>query len=173
MATVKVTYASAEEERRWNHLSNLMNSFHQWFKDEFKRIYESADGSFANRGLSLSQYLSTVTSFNASLTMHHTMEERHVFPILAQGIPKFASSTHGGHIDSHREIHDGLENLAQKVTKWTEDPTMYSPMEMKISLEALSNVLFSHLDQEVEDIRGDNLKPYFTLDVIESIGKGV
>lgn len=100
--------------------------------------------------------------------MHHTMEERHVFPILAKGIPKFASSTHGGHVDSHREIHDGvfldltlillirislipkgLENLTQNVAKWKENPTSYSPTEMRASLDALSDVLFPHLDQEV------------------------
>lgn len=41
------------------------------------------------------------------LTMHHTIEERHIFPVLAKRIPKFAHTAEAGHVDSHRAIHDG------------------------------------------------------------------
>ncbi|KAG6911129.1 hypothetical protein DXG01_003869 [Tephrocybe rancida] len=56
-------------------------------------------------------------------------------------------------------------------TRWRKDPTSYSPTVMKSALEKLAGVLFEHLDQEVEDIRGDSLKPYFKLEEIESIGR--
>lgn len=43
-----------------------------------------------------------------ALTAHHTTEERHVFPILAKKIPRFAHDAENGHLDSHKAIHDGI-----------------------------------------------------------------
>lgn len=42
--------------------------------------------------------------------MHHTIEERHLFPILAKTMPQFSENDHGdgAHILSHRGIHDGI-----------------------------------------------------------------
>ena len=39
--------------------------------------------------------------------MHHTIEERHLFPILAKSMPQFADNGGGGHITSHHGIHEG------------------------------------------------------------------
>ena len=41
------------------------------------------------------------------LTMHHTIEERYVFPALAKFMPKFGNNEDGEHIASHRGIHEG------------------------------------------------------------------
>ena len=42
--------------------------------------------------------------------MHHTIEERHLFPILAKNMPQFSKDDHGdgAHILSHRGIHEGI-----------------------------------------------------------------
>ena len=101
--------------------------------------------------------------------MHHTLEENHLFPILAKTMPQFAKNDHGdgAHILSHRGIHDGiflwyqfadcfrsfiitgLSNLAKLVEKWTEAPSTYSPTEMRACLDTFREVLFHHLDEEV------------------------
>ena len=39
------------------------------------------------------------------LTMHHTIEERHVFPILATRMPAFKNDD--VHVKSHHAIHEG------------------------------------------------------------------
>ncbi|GLB37459.1 putative hemerythrin HHE cation binding domain [Lyophyllum shimeji] len=171
MSSPKVTYASPEEERRWNSLSEKMTAFHNWFKEEYKMIYESADGSYTKRGLSLPRYLDTIVVFNYHLHAHHTTEERLVFPVLAKGIPKFARNARDGHVDSHKSIHDALQNLLKRVDKWRNEPTTYSPTEMRGALDKLADVLFKHLDEEVEDIQGDKLKPHFKLEEIERIGR--
>jgi len=41
------------------------------------------------------------------LTMHHTIEERYLFPILAKSMPQFAENGDGAHITSHQGIHEG------------------------------------------------------------------
>jgi len=162
------SFSSAREERKWNNLSEKMSSFHDWFKQEFNTIYELADGSFTSRGLSLPRYLDTAGAMNHHLTMHHTIEERYLFPILAKTMPQFAKEN-GSHIASHHGIHEGLNQLETLVKKWKDTPSTYSPTEMRACLDSFRDVLFHHLDEEVADLRGENLKKYITLEELESL----
>uniref|UniRef100_A0A0W0FH42 Hemerythrin-like domain-containing protein n=1 Tax=Moniliophthora roreri TaxID=221103 RepID=A0A0W0FH42_MONRR len=176
--------AKLREEKRWNRLSEHMDSFHQWFKEEYNTLYEVrppqqdtvqplywypklADGSFTNRGLSLSLYLDTARRLNHHLTMHHTIEERHIFPLLATRMKEFSSDS--DHLKSHEEIHNGLAKLQDLVIKFKEDPSSYSPGEMRACLDSFREVLFAHLDQEVSDLRGENLRKYWTLEEVDKI----
>ncbi|KAF9566727.1 hypothetical protein CPC08DRAFT_703693 [Agrocybe pediades] len=161
-------YAALREERRWNRLSQKMSAFHDWFKEEFNEIYTLADGSFNSIGLPLARYLDKVTALNHHLTMHHTIEERHLFPILAKTMPQFAADD-GEHLASHHGIHEGLERLQKLVRTWKDSPSTYSPTEMRECLDSFRDVLFKHLDQEVEDLRGENLKKYIKLEDLESL----
>ena len=97
--------------------------------------------------------------------MHHTIEERHIFPILAKRMPAFQDNDK--HIQSHHGIHDGttcsvlclklakltlmlgLDKLGELIMKWNDDPTAYSPDDMKECLDSWREVLFRHLDEEV------------------------
>ncbi|EDR08837.1 uncharacterized protein LACBIDRAFT_249253, partial [Laccaria bicolor S238N-H82] len=119
------------------------------------------------RGLSLSSYLNTGEQMNQHLTMHHTIEEQHLFPILAQKMPQFAKDKDGAHLSSHKGIHDGLEKLSSLLAKWRKSPSTYSPSEMRNCLDGFREVLFRHLDEEVSNLRGENLKKYFTLEEVE------
>ncbi|KAG7440046.1 uncharacterized protein BT62DRAFT_938471 [Guyanagaster necrorhizus] len=146
-----------------------MSSFHEWFKAEFNTLYDLADGSFSKRGLSLSLYLDTARQFERHLTMHHTIEEKYIFSILARRMPEFSDMVNDGHIKSHQSIHHGLEEFLNLVTKWKQDPSTYSPIGMRTCLDNFKGVLFSHLDQEVSDLRGENMKKYWKLEELESI----
>ncbi|KAK7057131.1 hemerythrin HHE cation binding domain-containing protein [Favolaschia claudopus] len=161
--------AAAYEERRWNRFGDTMNQFHSYFKQEFNTIYELADGTFSKRGMSLSLYLEKARQLNTHLTMHHTIEEKHIFPILAKKMPEFALETEHGHIESHKKIHDGLDELATLVYKFKKEPTTYSPTEMRACLDGFREVLFAHLDEEVSDLQGENMKKYWTLEELEAI----
>lgn len=97
--------------------------------------------------------------------MHHTIEERHIFPFLAERMPEFSTQTDEGHIDSHKGIHagslppywthwflivlQGLEELSTLVHNVKKEPSTYSPEQMRRTLDGFRDVLFSHLDQEV------------------------
>lgn len=99
------------------------------------------------------------------LTMHHTIEERYMFPQLAKRIPAFKEE----HIKSHKGIHDGimtlyssvfsqdpeifidpgLEGLNSLLSKVGQNPSLYSPSEMRACLDSFKEVLFVHMDEEV------------------------
>jgi len=165
-AQAQMPALSAHEERRWNRLSNNMSHFHEHFKQEFNALYELADGSFNKHGLSLAGYLRVAQDLKKSLTMHHTIEERFIFPTLALRMPQFK----GEHLESHKGIHDGLDQLDALLTRYKSNPSSYSPTDMRACLDSWREVLFRHLDEEVADLRGENLRKYWTLQEVERLG---
>jgi len=166
LSDAELPVLSAREQTRWNRLGNLMSQYHASFKHEFNTIYELADGSFSKQGLSLPDYLRVAHGLKTHLTAHHTIEERFVFPILAKRMPQFK----GHHLESHSGIHDGLDRLDDLLSKYRSDPSLYSPKDMKACLDSWREVLFRHLDEEVEDLQGDNLRKHsFTIQEIEQI----
>ncbi|KAJ7497347.1 hypothetical protein FB451DRAFT_1335566 [Mycena latifolia] len=132
-------------------------------------VTDLEDHRWNKRGLSLGLYLEMAKRLNSHLTMHHTIEERHIFPILAKRMPQFSTETDAGHIDSHKGIHKGIDELAALVVKFKTQPSSYSPSEMRACLDGFRDVLFSHLDEEVSDLQGENLKKYWKLEELESI----
>jgi len=158
---------SSMEERRWNQLAERMNVFHEHFKREFNEIYALADGSFNKKGMSLRLYLRKADELCEYLTLHHTIEERRIFPVLAKKMPEFRSNQ--AHIKSHQGIHKGLDALEALLKKWKADPKEYSPEDMKACLDSWREVLFVHLDEEVRDLSGENMKKYWTLQELERI----
>nr|GAT56342.1 predicted protein [Mycena chlorophos] len=160
---------AADEERRFNHLGDTMASFHNYFKQEFNTLYDLADGSFTKRGLNLTLYLDIARKLSHHLTMHHTIEERYIFPVLAKKMPQFATDADEGHIESHKGIHEGLESLDALVKKFKSEPSTYSPAEMRACLDGFREVLFTHLDQEVSDLSGENMKKIWTLEELSTI----
>ncbi|TFK86624.1 hypothetical protein K466DRAFT_587073 [Polyporus arcularius HHB13444] len=155
------------DEHRWNRLSEGMSYFHNHFKHEFNALYELADGSFTKRGMSLPAYLRMATQLAKGLTVHHTIEERHIFPILAKRMEMFQDNE--VHLKSHEAIHHGVDELTKRVRKWLDEPSTYDPKEMRACLDSWREVLFSHLDQEVKDLSGENMKKYWTLEEVERI----
>ncbi|EIN11918.1 hypothetical protein PUNSTDRAFT_132064 [Punctularia strigosozonata HHB-11173 SS5] len=104
------------------------------------------------------------------LTAHHTIEETYFFPKLAKRMPAFAKDKDGDHIKSHKAIHKGLDDLAALIKKWNEEPSTYSPEEMRACLDSWRDVLFRHLDEEVADLSGENMKKYWKLEEVDRLG---
>ncbi|KAL1748767.1 hypothetical protein HDZ31DRAFT_79383 [Schizophyllum fasciatum] len=128
---------------------------------DVNELYDLADGSFHKKGWNLNLYLRSAGSFIEHLNMHHTIEERFWFPYLAKRMPQFSHKERGEHVVSHEGIHKGLDDLSALVRKYRADNTLYSPEDMRACLDSFKEVLFRHLDQEVEDLKGSNLKKYW------------
>ncbi|KAF7964966.1 hypothetical protein HWV62_1300 [Athelia sp. TMB] len=168
---------SASEQRKWNKMSEHMDYFHQGFKRNFNSIYEMADGSFNKYGLSLPRFLRQASDMISHLNTHHSIEEAYIFPKLAVKMPAFK----GEHLKSHKGIHKGLDEydllhadilplkLEILIKKYKDDPTSYDPTELRACLDGFREVLFRHLDEEVADLQGENLRKYFTLAEVERI----
>ncbi|KAI0930437.1 hypothetical protein AcV5_007150 [Taiwanofungus camphoratus] len=134
---------------------------------QVKHIYQLADGSFSNTGMSLQTYLRMANQLVRHLTAHHTIEEEYIFPVLAKRMPGFGTGER--HLKSHEAIHDGLDKLSALIRRWTMNPSTYSPTEMMACLDSWREVLFKHLDEEVEDLSGKNMKKFWKLEEMDLI----
>ncbi|PFH51518.1 hypothetical protein AMATHDRAFT_58955 [Amanita thiersii Skay4041] len=145
-----------------------MDELHNEFRREFNMLIEYANDTYTGPPLPLDRYLSHASMFREMLNLHHATEEDRIFPMLAQRMPQFSPHSEG-HVQSHHKIHAGLNDLSKLVSKWRDNPEAYSPTEMKNCLESFREILFRHLDEEVEDLKGENLRQHFTLNEIEKL----
>lgn len=156
-----------EEEKVYGALGERMEGFHNYFKYQFNEIYEMADGSFTKVGMPLVGFLSTIRTFKRHLENHHGIEESYLFPILAKKMPAFAENEQ--HRESHKKIHDGLDALGDIMKRVYADQTTYSPTELRACLDGFREPLLRHLDEEVNDLRAENMRKYWTIDEVRQI----
>jgi len=155
------------EEHRWNRLATRMHGFHSYLLSELNSIYNLADGKYTQRGMSLSQYLRQASEFRSHLEMHHNIEERYIFPVLAQRMSVFGDNAK--HRNAHAIIHEGMNRLSALVGRYQRDPTIYSPVEIRDCLDSFKEVLVSHLAEEEKDLSGENMKQYYTLEEVDRL----
>ncbi|KAF8585884.1 hypothetical protein K439DRAFT_1646473 [Ramaria rubella] len=148
-------------------MATRMQSFHLFLKYEYDEIYALADGKFNNRGMSLTMFLQTASEFRRHLESHHTIEETYIFPVLAQKMPAFRDNEQ--HRNNHKQIHDGLDALSALIKRFRSAPTTYSPAELRDCLDGFRDVLVRHLDEEVNDLRGENMRKYWTLEEVDQM----
>ncbi|GAA5947477.1 hypothetical protein JCM3765_001695 [Sporobolomyces pararoseus] len=155
----------SREKREWDRMSTRMQGFHSYFRMAFKQIFELSDGSFASRGLSVPDFMSVIEDFLQHLTFHHGIEEQHIFPVLKQRMPHFKLE----HQEEHDAIHAGMHALEELSKKFKRDPSSYSPQELRENLKSWGPLLFWHLDAEVESLKADVLRRYYTLEEVKRL----
>lgn len=57
------------------------------------------------------QFILTGLTFCIQLTLHHTTEETHIFPVLAKEMPQFRHGRNTPLLRQHRQIHEDLARL--------------------------------------------------------------
>jgi len=128
-------------------------------------LYKLADGSFHEHRMSLPMYLRELDGLKRHLEGHHSIEEQYIFPDLAKRMPEFAENEK--HLQSHAAIHHGLEELGKLTREYRAEPSTYNPEKIRECLDSFRDVLMRHLDEEVTDLRGENLKKYWTLKEVQ------
>lgn len=74
-------------------------------------------------------------------------------------MPQFAKS--GDHLKEHEEIHKGLDEYVDYVRKCRKDKKEWDGEKMKEIMDSFRDILFKHLDHEVESLKGENMKKVF------------
>ncbi|GAA5856975.1 hypothetical protein JCM5353_000940 [Sporobolomyces roseus] len=155
----------SREKREWDRMSTRMEGFHSYFRMAFKQIFELSDGSFAQRGLSVAEFMGVVEDFLHHLSFHHGIEEEHIFPILKQRMPHFQIE----HQEEHDAIHTGMHNLEELAKEFKSAPSSYSPERLQKNLASWGPLLFWHLDAEVRSLKADVLRRYYTLEEVKRL----
>ncbi|GAB7343242.1 hypothetical protein MBLNU457_1300t1 [Dothideomycetes sp. NU457] len=151
---------SAGDYRIYNRMAEHMDLFHNNFRQTWNILYSAASANKRPAGMSLRQLLNMGDEFCHHLTIHHTIEERHIFPVLAKKMPAFKKELEL--LEQHKQIHEGLEvfeDWLRNVKSGEKDARMD---EMKRILDSFGTVLWQHLDDEVKELGAENMRKYWT-----------
>jgi hemerythrin-like domain-containing protein len=115
--------------------------------------------------MSIRQFISTGLTLISHLTMHHNIEEAHIFPVLARKMPEFAAGPNAAELlRQHREIHKGMDGLEEYLRRCQSGETELDLRTLKTQLDSWGEILWKHLDQEVKTLGAENMRKYWTLD---------
>lgn len=153
---------SPAEFRVYNRMAEGMDYFHNHFRSTWNTLMTACEKQKRPAGMSISQFLSLGEQFVSQLTMHHGIEERHIFPLLGKKMPAFRNELEL--IGQHKEIHKGLDKLEEYFSACRSGEKDFRLTELKEILDSFGKVLWEHLDDEVEQLKAENMRKYWTMD---------
>jgi hypothetical protein len=71
-------------------------------------------------------------------------------------MPQFADQ--GDHLKQHEEIHKGLDEYVAYIKKCQKDREEWDSDNMRSIMDSFREILFKHLDHEVESLKAENMK---------------
>ncbi|KAF2873740.1 hypothetical protein BDV95DRAFT_488812 [Massariosphaeria phaeospora] len=150
------------EFRQYNRMAEHMNHFHNHFRETWTMLMTACESQKRPQGMSIRQFLAVCEQMIHGLTMHHTIEERHIFPVLAKKMPAFKKELEL--LTQHKQIHEGLDKLELYVNECKSGERELRMSEMKDVLDTFGEVLWQHLDDEVDQLGAENMRKYWTLE---------
>jgi hypothetical protein len=72
-------------------------------------------------------------------------------------------------LTQHKQIHLGLDKLEKYLEECSSGERELRLGEMKEILEGFGTVLWQHLDDEVEQLKAENMRKYWTLEEMRRI----
>jgi len=159
------------EFRAYNKLSETMNLYHNHFRATWTELITALRTGTRPKGQSLRQFLAMASNFCRTLEMHHNIEETYFFPILGKKMPPFAKNhkKHGEMLEHHKKIHKGLDKFSDYVEKCRDGEKDFVGAEMLELMEAFEQILWQHLEEEVQNLRAENMRKYWTLEELKML----
>ncbi|KAK8219172.1 hypothetical protein M8818_000903 [Zalaria obscura] len=151
---------SPQELRIYNRMADHMDMFHENFRRTWNYLYSACTNGKRPAGMSIRQFLSMGDEFCHHLTIHHTIEEQHIFPVLARKMPAFKKELQL--LTQHKEIHRGLDKFEDYLNKCRSGEKELRLDEMKTILDTFGKVLWDHLNDEVHELRAENMRKYWS-----------
>lgn len=125
-----------------------MLPFHNHFRAEHAQIVRGIPESQSIPKVSLLRLMQQALQLCGHLEMHHTIEEAHIFPLLAKKVPSFAMDS--DHIKEHALMHAQLEALQEYASKVLRD--LQSSPGRKAESEGAGQVIKGE-DEDDDDVK--------------------
>lgn len=147
---------------------------HNHFKQTWNMMYTAAGNNRRPANMTLRQFIDTGLAFVRQLTMHHNIEEQLLYPQLAVRMDDFRNQDgkKGGSKPSrkqselllqHRLIHEGMDRFEDYLTECRRGQLDFEMATLKTKMDDWNDVLWLHLDAEVETLKAENMRKYWTL----------
>ncbi|RAQ45500.1 hypothetical protein AFGD_005928 [Aspergillus flavus] len=152
----------------YNRMAAQMDGFHNHFRLSWKDLQNACEtNGKRSSGLKPKQLILTGLRFCSQLDFHHSIEEEHIFPVLARKMPEFRQKK--TLLAQHKKIHRGLDELEQYLEKCRSGEEDLELTEMKRLMDAFGEVLWTHLDEEVRTLGAENMRKYWTLEEMRTL----
>lgn len=135
---------------------------HNHFRSDWNSMYAACIANKRPGGMSIRAFLQHAEEFCSMLTLHHTIEERRIFPVLAKKMPAFREELEL--LTHHKMIHEGIDKMEEYTAACRAGKVDFSMRELKEIMDSFGGVLWEHLDAEVAQLRAENMMKYWTLD---------
>ena len=133
---------------------------HNNFRQTWNLLHGACTSGKKPQGMTLRSFLQAGDDFAHHLTIHHTIEERHIFPVLAKKMPAFAKELEL--LTQHKQIHNGLEKFEAYIAECRAGERELRFGELKAVMDTFGKVLWEHLDAEVHELRAENMRRFWT-----------
>lgn len=130
-------------------------------------LYKGASEGQRPAGVSIRGFLQAGLQLCQHLTIHHTIEEQHVFPELAERMPGFKDDEIL--IGQHKQIHDGIEKMQAYLQDCRFGERELRMDQLKAIMDTFGKVLWEHLDEEVRMLGAENMRKYWSKNEILAI----
>jgi hemerythrin-like domain-containing protein len=110
--------------------------------------------------MTLRSFLQAGDDFAHHLTIHHTIEEQHIFPVLAKRMPAFKKELEL--LTQHKEIHNGLDEFERYIKECRSGERELRFGELREVMDGFGKVLWEHLDDEVRELRAENMRLFWS-----------
>lgn len=158
------------ERRVYNRLADQMSYYHGMLRQSWDLVYDGtapASGRAAKKQPSSRELIAAGLHFCEHLQLHHDIEEAHWFPVLARRMPGF---DHKGFAkEQHRQMHRGLDRLRPYLEECRRGARDLRRDEVRDIMDGFKDVLWTHLDAEVEELGADNMQKYWSLDEMRTL----
>ncbi|KAL8910512.1 MAG: hypothetical protein Q9171_004208 [Xanthocarpia ochracea] len=160
MTEQPVPELSSSEFKIYNRMAEHMDLFHDRFRHTWNVIYSAASCGKRPEGMSIRQFLNAGLQFCEHLHLHHSIEEMHIFPVLARKMPAFREELEL--LTQHKEIHAGLNQFGAYLKACVSGDQELRMTELKALMDSFGTVLWTHLSEEVEQLGAENMRKYWT-----------
>lgn len=130
-------------------------------------LYNACTTNKRPSGMSLRQFLGAGIDFCHHLEVHHSIEEQHIFPILARKMPAFRKELEL--LTQHKQIHKGMDEMSAYLEACKTGEKELRLDELREIMDKWGAVLWQHLDDEVRQLGAENMRKYWTLEEMRRI----
>lgn len=142
--------------RAYNRMAEMMEYYHNNFRQTWNQLYAAtAPGAT----LPSSRLIALSMSFIQHLTVHHDIEEMHIFPVLATRMDEFKPGS--APLEQHKGIHAGLDKLEVYMKDVKKGKIDLEREKVRGILDTFGTVLWSHLEDEVKALGAQNMSKYW------------
>lgn len=113
------------------------------------------------------QIIRTGLSLISHLTVHHDIEETHIFPVLATRMPSFREGSFA--TEQHKLIHAGMDKLQAYLEECRDGERELRRGEVKGVMDGWGDVLWRHLGEEVEELGAESMRRFWSVEEIQRL----